>query len=321
MKLPSPSSVDSWAITVIDAVRNAGQVEDSRVELKAQWPADPAKAARRIAGHLNASQGESVLWLIGVSDEGTVLGTETSDFADWWARVAACFDGPVPHPTEVNVYHDDGKFLAICLDGPQVPYLVKNPDGGGIAAEVPWRAMTGVRTAKHADLLRILAPRALLPEIEVLGGSLSVRGEYDPESGTVPIKIDQPASWWLSLELYCVPADHRPIVLPSHRTTIHLTQQETVGELYLRAHQPEWAGRPNIMDPRRDASVSGPGRIRIMGTEKVPRHSGKPTSPAIVEIAVRPAWHSLVLGVRAVFGHRSDHDFRFVDADISWRAF
>jgi len=301
-------------------VRNVARVEDSRVELKAQWPTEPGRAARRIAGHLNASQGESVLWLIGVSDEGQVLGAEFGEFADWWAGVAASFTGPVPYPTEVNVYHEDGTFLAIVFDGPQVPYLVKNPTGGAIAAEVPWRTMTGVRTAQHTDLLRILVPRVSLPEIEVLGGSLTLRGEHDPAAGNFALKTGEPASWWLKLELYCVPADHRPIVFPNHRTTIRLSQPETVGELLLRAHQPEWEGRPNVMDSRRDASLSGPGRLQIMGTEKVGSYSGEPKSSAIVEVAVRPAWHTLQLGLRAVFEHTSGHGFRFTGADIDWRA-
>lgn len=319
--MPSPSRIDAWAIAVLDATRASGHVEDSRVELKSEWPSDPAKAARRIAAHLNASHGESVLWLVGVSEAGVVVNVEATEFADWWAQVAAAFDGPVPYPTEVNIHHEDGTFLAICFDGPQVPYLVKNQRGGSITAEVPWRAITGVRTARHSDLLRILAPRAALPEIEVLGGSLDVRGKYDPKTATHVLREGQHATWWLNLELYCVPADEHPVVLPNHRTRILLRQSEMVGELILNAHQPEREGRPNIMDPRVDPIRSGPGRLYIMGSGSAEHPSSEATSPAIVEVAVRPAWHEQVLSIRATFQARGGATFSFAKADVGWAAF
>jgi hypothetical protein len=48
--------------------RQIAAIEDDRVELKADWP-DAEKAARRVAGHANASGGGSVLWIIGLDEQ------------------------------------------------------------------------------------------------------------------------------------------------------------------------------------------------------------------------------------------------------------
>lgn len=61
--------IESWASTVIAAVEAGQNSEDSRVELKAELPKDPRKAARLIAGHANAALDESLLWLIGVDEK------------------------------------------------------------------------------------------------------------------------------------------------------------------------------------------------------------------------------------------------------------
>ena len=68
----SRQQLTRWRFTVHDYHRmgEAGIFsEDDRVELKGEWPTDIPKAARRIAGHANASGGQSVLWVIGLDEE------------------------------------------------------------------------------------------------------------------------------------------------------------------------------------------------------------------------------------------------------------
>lgn len=50
----SPEQVEAWVLSIVDRVRKKQRIEDDRVELKAEWP-EIAKAARRVAGHANAS--------------------------------------------------------------------------------------------------------------------------------------------------------------------------------------------------------------------------------------------------------------------------
>jgi hypothetical protein len=51
------AELEAWVLEVLERVEQGKPVEDSRVELKREWP-DPERAARRIAGHANAARGE-----------------------------------------------------------------------------------------------------------------------------------------------------------------------------------------------------------------------------------------------------------------------
>ena len=69
---PIPSSVplarmrmndlETRVLLIADAVRAGHPDEDSRVELKGEWPDDPQKAARQLGGQANAAGGEPLLW-------------------------------------------------------------------------------------------------------------------------------------------------------------------------------------------------------------------------------------------------------------------
>jgi hypothetical protein len=154
------AEIEFWALGVIAAITEGRRVEDSRVELKAQWP-DPIKAARRIAGHANAARGEEFLWLLGVDEEKGVVGVNPDDLANWWAATAAYFDGPVPAMTPVTIYQGSTIVLALQIDSVSAPFVVRNPvfgtaGGGPVEFEVPWREMTSTRSARHSDLIRLL---------------------------------------------------------------------------------------------------------------------------------------------------------------------
>jgi hypothetical protein len=81
------TEIDAWALRVIDQVVSGKPNEDSRVELKADWPIDYSKAARRIAGHANAARGDPILWLIGVDQATGVKKCTPMDPATWFAGV------------------------------------------------------------------------------------------------------------------------------------------------------------------------------------------------------------------------------------------
>jgi hypothetical protein len=56
--------LEARVIAIAQAALGGHQVEDDRVELKAEWPPAEHKTARQIAGHANASGGEPLLWII-----------------------------------------------------------------------------------------------------------------------------------------------------------------------------------------------------------------------------------------------------------------
>src|SRR5438874_2299483 len=95
--------IEHWALTVIDALKRGAPTEDVRVELKAEWPTDPSRAARRIAGHANAAAGENILWLIGVDEATGVAGAPFTELATWWPRIQSQFDELAPEMRAVNV--------------------------------------------------------------------------------------------------------------------------------------------------------------------------------------------------------------------------
>ena len=71
--------VGTWAIGIADRLKQGHPIEDARVELKTTWP-DPKAAARQIAGHANAAQGEPILWLIGINEKShQIVGAEMND--------------------------------------------------------------------------------------------------------------------------------------------------------------------------------------------------------------------------------------------------
>lgn len=317
-----PSEIEAWALQIVDGLRRTGTLEDSRVELKQQWIA-PEKAARRIAGHLNAAGGERLLWLIGVTESGAVQEMRHDDYANWWPAVVGHFDGPAPSVMDVVVFHEDAAFIALALVGAQPPYLVRNPvfgtpGGGSVELEVPWRELTRTRSARHSDLLRVLAPRAQLPEIEVVNATLLARGAHMPSSGNwMPLVEGEPCSWSVEVDLYCVPASERPLVLPIHRMSVALIQPEPAGTVQMRAlaRSPD---NPMRFDSSRDHVLSEPGRLEIHGAADVQHHVPNTDGTVCVEVRVKPAWISQVLVVRTDYSNIDGVIFRYKSASVAW---
>jgi hypothetical protein len=211
--------IEAWALRIIRQVEIGLPHEDARVELKREW-IDAKKAARRIAGHANASRGTPILWLIGVDEETGVIGTNHEAVASWYAMVKAEFNGLAPSMVDLNVPYKDKVVVALLFETDRAPFLVKNPSFGqkgvAVSLEVPWREGTDTRTADRSELLTLLSPLTVLPDVEVLRGYL-IATHAGGESQPKEIRLDA------NLELYLSFTDHRMLVFPKHRCSSRIS--------------------------------------------------------------------------------------------------
>lgn len=206
------NQIEAWALDVIARAQKGDPVEDSRVELKSNFlPA--AKAARRLAGHANAARGEAILWIVGIGDRGSVDGIEHHKFADWFDQVQNCFDGPAPALTDLNLSLEGKTIAALCFETDRAPYVVKNAEGGGATADVPWREATRIRSARRSELLSMLSEAVQTPSVEILCASVLAQQWADRTHVTA------------TMDLYFSHSGHRPLVLPNHLVKISAHSQ------------------------------------------------------------------------------------------------
>lgn len=257
--------LELWAREVLEHLPSG--VEDSFVELKAQWP-DPKEVARQLAGHANAARGHPLLWLIGVDERRGVVEFEHREPSTWFAQVRAQFEGDVwpDMETDLRMSSDGKPLVALLFRTDRAPYQVKNPNfTGGVARwEVPWREAGGTRTARREDLVRILAPASLSPSIEVLTAKASVNVERT-EIGTVVLTL------YASAEIYIVPASRDRLVYPSHRCSMELDCKDDglyrFDRLSLQAPDPELKG---ITAGMSGAFVDAPGVLLFSSSLVIP---------------------------------------------------
>jgi hypothetical protein len=217
--------LEARVLAIFDAVKSGMRVEDGSVELKSDWP-DPEWAARRLAAHANSARGEDILWILGLDESLGVRWLSPVDLADWWPQVRSYFDDVAPTLSDLVVHTEDGALQALVFDTSLSPFVVKNSaygrtGGGSVEREVPWRDGTAVRSARRADLIRMLAPVARLPEIEVLTASASGRSRSPEEQrgqSYNEITAAEYLSWYFDVEMYVTPAIGGLAVLPVHRT-------------------------------------------------------------------------------------------------------
>jgi len=203
------SDIENWTIKIIDRVKDQEPVEDSRVELKREWP-DPQRAARRIAGHANAARGEDILWIVGIDESnGNVTGASQQDFAAWYSQVTSHFNELAPSVVDLNVPVDGTTVVSLLFDASRVPFVVKNPDGGTVSLEVPWREATSIRSARRSDLIRILVPIHRKPLIQIMGGIAYMHSTR--KDGELQCR------WTISVYLYITPTSQERIVIPFHQ--------------------------------------------------------------------------------------------------------
>lgn len=285
------AQIEAWVYGMVELIESGQRVEDTRVELKAEWP-DPKRAARGIAGHLNAARGETVLWVIGVDEQRGVVDFDPVELADWTAQFRTQFDGPPPAMSDFVVHVSDGIVRALLFEPGYTPYVVSNRHHGKggcgpVVLEVPWREGTATRTARRSDLLRVLVRQQRLPHIELLDASLIVT-ERDALSwpGARLERRSPHCDWTGSIEVYVTPREEGLVVLPCHKvtSTFSVGEETTEGseisfpyptpgvtsDSPIRSH--------TIATTHTEALISGPGRLTVSVRTAVPEGS-VPTGP------------------------------------------
>jgi len=219
--------LESRVLDVIDRVKRREPIEDATFELKSGWP-DACKTARRLGGQANAARGEPIVWIVGIDEKaGKVVGAIHRDLASWLPQVVSCFEsGFAPRLVlDLNIPIDGSTIVALCFETDRAPYLVKNPDGGHIQYEVPWREGTSVRTARRSDLVRMLVPISKLPEIEVREATVNLFSRLTGATANSGFSVTYPENgmaWGIRAMLYVQPRPGERVSIPSHRCSIVL---------------------------------------------------------------------------------------------------
>ncbi len=200
-------------LEIIDRVKNNKKVEDSTVELKAEWLDDHRKTARHIAAHANAARGESITWIIGLDEKRGVVGVDDREFANWWPQVNCNFETVFPDLVINFPLPYDGKTLYVLhFETDRAPYVVRTGEGV-VTLEVPWREGNRVRSATRSDLLRILVPLSRLPSVEIINAVVERHINRHPEN----------MRWLLKATIYVEPQGPVPIYIPLHRSSASLS--------------------------------------------------------------------------------------------------
>ncbi|MBN1359198.1 MAG: hypothetical protein JW993_01330 [Sedimentisphaerales bacterium] len=255
--------IEAWVLRVVDQVNGAQPCEDSRVELKAEWPQDANRAARRIAAHANAVAGEDILWIIGLDESRGVIGADNNDLASWFPAVVKQFDGLAPSLTDVNVPVGDKTVVALLFTTDRAPFVVRNSAAGPIDFEVPWREGCRTRSARREDLIRLLSPIGHLPAVEVLDATVAVWGP-SPSS-------QQQHSWDIALKLYVAPREPQRLVIPCHKCEVKVQMDDRLhiaNEVWLEPRvnvnsQQHRIESLTVACTKTEAIINGPGILDV----------------------------------------------------------
>lgn len=268
----TPSALEAWVLRVVDQVAHGGHSEDSRVELKREWP-KPANAARLLAGHANAARGASILWIIGLDERAGVYGAPKEELANWYSGVKQCFDGVAPDLYDLSVVVGEKTLVALLFETDRAPYVVRNPTygsqgGGSVEREVPWREGRSTFSARREHLVRLLVPAMDLPEVEVLSCTVSVPSGQNSDATDVE-------TWHLSGALYFTPRGG-DVVIPFHRVKLAVTQglhQHIYPWAHFRMYPPRRFVMGGSFSSRTDSAtvegtsseviISGPGMVHF----------------------------------------------------------
>lgn len=274
-----PTEIEAWVLRVVDQVKKKQPCEDSRVELKSAW-IDPYKAARQIAAHANASYGESILWIIGLNESKGIIGADNTELANWLSEVKSYFSEICPEVMDLNVPIDNETLVALLFSTERAPFVVKNSaygqqGGGQVELEVPWREGRSTRSARRADLIRILIPISRLPFVEVLGAKIEVI-----KSSSYP----QQYSWNISVVLYVYPHNSEVIAIPCHRCKLAV-KMGTCELLFINGIWLEPRIGPNtrpssltIACTKTEAVIKGPGTLIVKASKTFPQQEQLPGS-------------------------------------------
>jgi hypothetical protein len=257
--------IHAWAAGVCDRVKSGVTNEDSRVEMKADWP-EPKKAARRIGAHANSMHSEPILWLIGLDEKKGVVGLSASrDPGTWYAECRSIFDGVAPDLGGAVLFEFDGKQVAaIQFETDAAPYVVKNTSGEGpFQFELPWRDGTLTRSAHQREVLQILLPIQRLPDFEVLEATVTA----NPTSDT---GVNTSAQWHVEIIAFAEPATREPVTIPFHRMEVVIKRVDHTENALTLGVQMQPVAEYQLLDPARiwatssEAVLGCPGRVRIV---------------------------------------------------------
>ncbi len=302
-----PSQIESWALRVIERVNAHHPIEDTLVELKSSWPSDHPKTARQIAAHANAARGEPILWLIGVDEHKGVVGADLNELSAWYPAIQARFDDLAPALTSLNVPTAGKTVVALQFDTDRAPFVVKNPAGGQVSLEVPWRDSNSTRSAGRSELLRLLVPLQELPIWEVLSGKLTV--------APVPDDPNQEGTWRLTLRLYVTPRRQQRVVLPFHRCEASFSIPPRFPRTIFRAVElgPPYLPPPayrdlslTIQSTPHEALVDGPGVLNLSAQVQSPIPSSISSREDLeLQLKFSPAGSDLVSSVSTTLRYTS----------------
>lgn len=295
-----PYEIENWALRIIELIESGQPIEDFRVELKSDWPDDPRKAARQIAGHANAAHGEPILWLIGIDEKKGVIGASKNEKENWYPKVQAQFDGLAPSVIDINIPVQGIVIIALLFGTERTPFVVKNPsygssNGGPVEFEVPWRDNTSTRSARRSDLIKLLSPLQKLPSFELLKGCLTVN--YEEDKGT----RERNLLWFLKLDLYIYPNNQSQIVIPFHQCDASFEISEILPRTFFDwlNLEPESTFRSfdiglesksfTIKGTSTEVLIDGPGRLLFTAQAKTQVVAERFTNPVKIFLNFLPA--------------------------------
>lgn len=264
------AQLEAKVLQRVDLIRRGIKVEENLVEVKGEWPS-PSKFARQLAGLCNAARGQPGIAIFGIDEESGRLSPLKDEASIWYAKLCAKFEGLAPRQLDhITVPVDDFLLHVFVFETDRAPYVVhvldkdERPTG---QFEVLYRTATLTRSARREDLLRMLVPAIVGPELEILGCHVADRVG---KSGA-PVVVN--------LVLYCMPRTVGVVGMADHRLRIDLWTdtaklQATEQSFKIAKTTPPHSGSDQealIDAPCRlaiTASLSGPG-LTIQGMSKL----------------------------------------------------
>lgn len=284
-----PSQLEARVLQIASLVRDKAKLEDSSVELKAEWPADPTKFARQLAGMCNSLHGLDALIVIGLCEKRGAIGCVPQEMASFWPQVQREFDGVAPDQLLNLVIPFEGKTLhALLFSTQRVPFVVRSAaakgGAGPIDREVPWRDGNRTRTATREDLVRLLAPLQETPSLEWIEGTAEYGlGTLDPIQGT---RLPDRRRLNLTVKVYLATSSASRVVYPLHKCPVNcyalgLCMRQTTDRLRISTteehriamYQPAFPSDKSsgqmIYTTPYEIVVNGPGMLRFEITIKL----------------------------------------------------
>ncbi len=208
--------IEFRVLDIIDRLEKGQPIEDDTVELKAEWPRDHFRAARRIAAHANSARGEPIMWLIGIDEKKGVVGADFEELSIWFAKIRSRFDQLMaPNLISLSIPYNGKTVVALVFETERSPFVIRIPDSTGIIThEVPWREANSTRSARRSDLIKLLYPIQKKPDIEILDGKIELQRAI--------AGMSQPGSyqWNLNMKVYFVTNSSEIVVIPFHRCEV-----------------------------------------------------------------------------------------------------